>query len=159
MDYLTIDERIRIQGKVRLTLRTLDGKIVAVRESSNLWVDSGKNYVLNLLGMQAGYEGLTHTSIGTGTNSPSASDTKLQNEVGRREIITSSFSTAKTTTQSSFYENSYPGSTYDITEAALWADATMTKDSGRLFARSVFAAIQKVPGVHTLTVDWVLSIT
>ena len=121
----------RLFQKLGLFLRV--GKIVKISEyKTNVFVNTGKT---SLLKRMAGlnYGEITYLALGDNTAAPSASDTKLGNELFRKAV------TQKSAGGLTFYSKTFISSTegnYTYKEAGLFGDdATGTKDSGTLFTR------------------------
>lgn len=168
--------RIRVEDQIReikgiFHIRVWDGKPIRVGDNwvgflktekiiENLMTTKGKQLVLNLLAKKTGVTGLEVIGIGTGTTTESAGDTTLETERTRENITFTSTISGGTTsmTYSAFFEPDDPGTTYDITEVGLFGNgATLTADSGDLFARKTFTAVEKETGIDTLTVDYSLA--
>jgi len=97
---------------------------------------------------------VTYIAVGTGTDAPNATDTDLQTELARKQISVRS-ALGDTASFRIFFNTSEANGT--LKEIGLFGDdATVTADSGVLFAR---AAIDKEKTTsETLTIDWDLSI-
>ncbi len=130
--------------------------VVSKHEYTNLVCTAGKDTIVSRWCGDTSKSGiLTYLALGTGTNVPNASDTKLQTEVYRKLIThrTKSGTTCQTSTFIPTNEGNY---TYK--EVGLYGDdASLTPDSGTLYTHAAVNET-KVNGV-SLTVDYNLQIT
>ncbi|MEM5875566.1 MAG: hypothetical protein QXX45_03300 [Candidatus Aenigmatarchaeota archaeon] len=141
-------DNLKIKGKVKIIAYTKDGKVKEVREVNNLIVTAGKNYLASFLAAdpQSGTF-MKYTAIGTGTNSPSSSDTALQSEHTRAAgTLSSQNNSWKNTTTNTVTSN------VAITEAGLFSAAA----GGTMFSRVVFSPVNLSSG-EKLTTEWTIT--
>jgi hypothetical protein len=118
-----MNDKLKLKGKAIIELRKKDGTVIEREEIDNLIVNTGKQRVAELIGgASSDYFGVI--GIGTGTNSPSVSDTELQTEVVK-EVCDSGFpayeADYKITFEATFSFAS--GDSYAITEAGIFDGA------------------------------------
>jgi len=143
-------EKITIKGTVRLIFDS--GKIY---EYENLVTDAGLSLLFDWLSLQ-NVNGISYVAIGTGTTSPSKSDTQLENETFRKAIL----SYEKNPSQDCITFIAYITSsdyTGDISELGLFGgDATETANTGTLFSRVVITPVTKTND-EGFVVEWKLT--
>ena len=127
----TIPERVLRRYQHRLDTLALDRYV-----THNVACNAGRAVLLNFVGNAASLTGVQYFAVGTGTGTPSSSDTQLFTELyrqvptatlvsGNQMIITTTFSSAQ------------GNGTY--TEAGLCGDgATSSANTGQLFAHSPY---------------------
>lgn len=136
------------------------GELKEERIVQNIMTIKGKQMTLNLLAKKYNVTGLEILGIGIGTTGETENDTDLETEKARENITYTStiIGSGESMVYSAYFGTENPGTTEDITEAGLFGNgATLVADSGDLFARKTFAAVQKTVGEETLTVDYSLS--
>ncbi len=148
------EEFIHVRGSVKMQLIDEHGNVKQEHEDHNLIVTIGKTYLATWLAAasQSG-EFMSYIALGTGTTSPSASDTALETEFagGGYSRVQGTLTSSTNTWQNSAIFS--PGNgTGAVTEAGLFSAST----SGTMFARQTFAAYNKAAG-DTLTVTWSVS--
>jgi len=124
-------------------------KEVEIITLHNIACTVGKNSLANrLIGATKGE--ITYFAVGTGTDAPAVGDTTLGTEIYRKQISVRSVSGAIATFRI-FFNTSEANDT--LKEIGLFGDdATVTADTGTLFAR---AAVDKTKtSSETLTIDW-----
>lgn len=144
---MELKELSGVKGRISLRLYGPDGKLKESRDINNVVVTVGKNFLATWLtaATQADYF-MRYLALGTGTNAASASDTTLQTEIGSRVAGTLTPSSNVWQNQATFG----PGvSTGAITEAGIFSASS----SGTMFARQVFAVVNKAAG-DTLALVW-----
>ena len=121
----------------------------------NLIVSAGKELVGDFL-IDQETTGLAWHAIGTGSTTPSVSDTQLQTEVKRKQWTTRDRS-GNVLTLSVFYTSAE--CTYNLQEAGAFggAGASSTPNSGTLFSRYL-QAYDNSAGNVDLTFDYTLTI-
>lgn len=141
------NENIKVTGHIALRLIGPDGALKEARDISNVVVTVGKNFLANWLtsATQADYF-MRYIALGTGTNAASASDTTLQTELSTRVAGTLSNSTNVWQNQATFGPGVDTGA---ITEAGIFSASS----SGTMFARQVFAVVNKAAG-DSLQLTW-----
>jgi len=159
MKIVTEDVIYEIQGTYHIQVWR-DGKLKEERIVPNIVTTVGKQLVLNLLGRKTAITGLEVIGIGTDSTTEVVGNTTLGTEVTRENITYTSTITGSgvAMTFSAFFEADDPGVTYDIAEVGMFGNgATLTANSGTLFSRKTFTAVEKETGIDTLTVDYSLS--
>lgn len=138
----TLNENMKPQGKIRvITTRKGTGKVLRVSDwYSNLvmlGVHTGRTLILERLASINTYSlNLTHADMGTGTNSPSTSDTSLQTPIARAAVATGSVSGSLATLQFFFSDVVLTNGTYN--EFASFVDGTASVSTGKIFNRAMF---------------------
>ncbi len=138
----------RLKGEVEVLVYDRDGRLKDRRLVGNLVVDVGKAQVAGLI------NGVVTTpfkyiAIGTGTASPSASDTALGNEVARASATTGRTTTSVSNDTATWSASFSFTSSYAITESGIF-DAS---SGGNMLARQTFSAVNVSSG-DSLTVNW-----
>lgn len=140
-------EGLTPKGRIKFDLFDATGNLKETREINNVVVTVGKNYLATWLAQatQANYF-MRYIALGTGAAAATSGDTTLQTELPTRVAGT-------LTPSGNIWQNvaSFgPGvNTGAITEAGIFSESTV----GTLFARQVFAAINKAAG-DSLSVTW-----
>jgi hypothetical protein len=146
-----LNEQIKLNGNVSITLIGSDGKVKQQHSDHNLVVTVGKSYLAAWLAAATqSTEFMTFIGLGTDTAGPVSGDTTLGSEFSgggysRSDGTLSSASNVWTNT-ATFAPGNGTGA---ITEAGLFSAST----SGTMFARQVFPVYNKQAG-DTLTVVW-----
>ena len=146
------NETMQISGHINLNLFGPDGKLKDERSIKNVIVTSGKNFLATWLAQasQAGYF-MQYLAIGTGTNAAQASDVALQTEIGTRIAGVLTDSNNIWQNQATFPAGNGTGA---ITEAGIFSAVT----SGTMFARQVFAVLNKAAG-DSLQLTWSITLS
>lgn len=135
-------------GHLDVVVRDRDGNLKAVRSTPNTIVNDGLAQGANLL-VNAGGTAFNNIALGTGTASPTSTDTTLSNETHRNNA-TASVQTTSVTDDTSQLQNTFVfGSAYSITESGIFNDPS----SGQMGARQTFDAVS-VQDTDTLEVTW-----
>ena len=137
---------------------------VVVQETNNLVVTVGKNWVANRLKDTASpytiKAEMSHMAIGTGsTGSTDVTKTALVTETDRNALTTDGGTVSTNTiTYACTWPANDPSSTATtaVTEAGIFNHATA--GSGDMFARTVFAVVNKAPA-DTLTITWTITVS
>ena len=130
---------------------------VEIIETHNVGCTAGKNSLASrMAGASKGQ--VTYLAVGTGANTggdaPAVGNTTLKAELIRKQISVRS-STDATANFRIFFSTTEANGT--LTEIGLFGDdATVTADTGVLFARAVIDKTKT--DAETLTIDWALSI-
>ncbi len=138
-------------GTVMLKLFTPEGGLTQVSMGANLVVTTGKNAVIDRL--QAASPAVhDYQAIGTGNTAAAAGDTALQTEVGTR--VQGTLSQPAATTDRLVSTFAAGNGTAALTETGRLNAAS----TGNLFARQVFATINKGAGdslqvTHDITIS------
>lgn len=146
--------RMVIRNNVKITFHNIETSKDEVIETHNLVVDNGMESIIQRLAgvdIPANTKGtITYCAVGTGTDAPTANDTKLQTEVERKQITVRTYS-GKTATFTSFFSTEEANDT--LKELGLFGDdATIIADSGTLFAR--LSIDRAKTSSETLTIEW-----
>jgi hypothetical protein len=140
---------MKLMSNVKMFFENTKTKEVEIITLHNIACDVGKDSLANrLIGATKGE--ITYFAVGTGTDAPAAGDTTLGTEIYRKQISVRSVSGAIATFRI-FFNTSEANDT--LKEIGLFGDdATVTADTGTLFAR---AAVDKTKtSSETLTIDW-----
>lgn len=121
-----------------------------VHEESNLVVNTGKNHIASVLASGGAYLG-KYMQVGTGTTSPSATDTDLQTPVGSRVLGTLTNSSNQVILEAVIGQNN-PSTEQVITEAGIFTATS----GGTLVARITFGGVDK-PVLDTLRIIWTIT--
>lgn len=124
-------------GWVQIEISTPHGKKVVSLQ--NLITDAGLNLIRQALADAAFDAEIKYVALGTSNVAPAATDTKLGNEVFRKQVTKQEFP-ATGQVQTTCYIAPYEGN-YAIQEIGWFAGAgaTAAKDSGVLVARVLYA--------------------
>lgn len=140
---------LKIIGIIEITVKDGKGRVKYRIIRRNLITDAGIQYIVQALAAQVTLAAFKYIAIGTGTTSPSGSDTALESEVARQEgtitIESTNISNDTLRVDASFtFEASY-----SISESGLFNAAS----GGTMLARQTFDPISVEPG-FTLDVTW-----
>jgi len=139
---------IKLRGELKLIRRDIDGEIIDVLRKKNLIVNKGKEIVAKLInGVHT--KPFKYIQIGTGTASPTASDTALQSYYAEGEATVSYEADFKCKWAYTFTFNE----AVSITEAGLFDDTVSANPN--MLARQTFSARDMQAG-QSLEVIWVI---
>jgi hypothetical protein len=140
---------MKLMSNVKMFFENVKTGEVKVETLHNIACTTGKTSLAQrLVGASKGE--ITYFAVGTGTDAPAAGDTTLQTELYRKQISVRSSSGAIATFRIFFNVSEANGALKEI--GLFGDDATVTADTGTLFAR---AAIDKTKtSSETLTIDW-----
>lgn len=150
-------EQCSLRGKYKFTLRNAKTEEVeGIFEYENIIPAVGRTMLANNLAISAATNDpyINYVALGTGTNVPASTDTKLQTEYVRK-VVASGDNTANIAYVTGFFGQTEGNTT--LKEAGLFSNATGVADSGILLSR-VAINITKTAS-QTLTLDWSLEIT
>lgn len=141
------NELLKLTGRINFKLFDENGNIKDERDIKNVVVTAGKTFLTAWLAAatQADYF-MRYLALGTGTNAATTADTTLQTELATRVAGTLSNSTNIWQNQATFGAGVNTGA---ITEAGIFSASS----SGTMFARQVFAVINKAAG-DSLQITW-----
>ena len=142
-----MEDTIKVSGFINFKLFDENGNLKDERNIKNLITTAGKTALATWLAATSqSATFMPYMGVGTGTNAAAAGDTTLQTELATRSAgaITSSSNVFQSI--ASFGVGVDTGA---ITEAGLFSASS----SGTLFARQVFAAINK-GSADTLQITW-----
>lgn len=157
------EKKIIITGKVRVIVSDSKTNIVKrVGEwSKNLVMDTtgrGIQMLMERLGGSTTYTGIiNYGAIGTGSTTPTISDTQLTTEITRTTVSTTSISGDIVTFKFFISDANLTNGTYR--EFGTFVDGTVTLNSGRLFNHALFGTPHtKATGEDTtIQVDFTFS--
>jgi len=129
------------------TLRDLNGNLISVQKVTNTITNTWKTVIRDWMYGGTGSHPVA-LAIGTGTNTPSATDTTLQIEYSRQSATASKPSSYVVKYSKDFTFGS--GTSEDITEAGLFD--SVTASGSTMIARNTCSAIS-VTSSTTLTVE------
>jgi len=140
--------QIRLKGEIEFFVRDKYGRLKYYRVIKNLIVNAGLSEIIKLIGGLGGTP-FRYIAIGTGTTSPSATDTALEGEVARASASVSQVTTDVDGDTLQLEATFSFSASYSITESGVFnADS-----DGVMLARQTFPAINVVSG-DQLTVRW-----
>jgi hypothetical protein len=146
-----INETIKLQGDLVITVTDKDGKVKERREEKNLIVSAGLTFICSrMANATAGV--MSHMAVGSGTTTPAAADTNLQSVLGAREPLDSTVASANTVTYVSSFEAGE--GTGAVTEAGIFNAAT----AGTMLCRTVFPVVNKGAN-DTMAITWTITLS
>lgn len=147
-----MNENLKVTGAFVAELRGPDGKVKERREVRNTVVTAGKNYLASWLAAasQAGAF-MQYVGLGTGTTAADAADTNLETPLATRVAGTITSSTNVWQNSAVFGAGVDTGA---VTEAGLFTASS----AGTMFARQVFAVINKGAS-DSLTLVWQITLS
>jgi hypothetical protein len=155
---LSMEETLKITGRVTATLKNINTGEVQIYKYNNLVVTSGKVAIGRRLAniAEKTSEGMvTYGAVGTGTNAPAAGDIKLQVEIARKQVSSSSY-VSNVATIRVFFNTSEGNGT--LKEFGLFGEeATAAADSGTLFNRVAVNITKSSSDTLTFSCDLTIS--
>jgi hypothetical protein len=166
---LAARESVSIHGRMRLTVVDADGNVTDERHGDNVICTTGFTVISSALvwsGIQdqSANTGVTtgtfltplYGAVGSGAGVPAKADSQLFTELGRVVVgaggATPATSTIASATTWLFYFPS-PVSTWTVTEAGMFANATTTANSGVMIDHWAFSPTVSVPTTNTLILE------
>jgi hypothetical protein len=144
-------ENISMKGELTIDRFDVNGQLIEKRKIPNMIVSTGKNLMISrLLGTTDGV--MTHMAVGTGTTSPTISDTALQTALSARIALTSATQVTNTVTYVGTFDAGV--STGAITEAGIFNALT----SGTMLCRTTFPVVNKAAG-DSIVITWVITLS
>ena len=145
-----MQEGIKIKGHLTLRHFDKDGNLIEVIDLDNTIVNVGLAEVAQLVGAGLGGTTFEYVQTGTGTTSPTASDTDLESATGSRvqATVTNETVTVSNDTVQFVSTHSYTSS-LAITEAGIFNAST----GGTMLARQTFSAINVNNG-DSIQITW-----
>jgi hypothetical protein len=146
-----------MKNNVKLVFENVETGEKEILELHNTECTVGKNSLASrMVGAEKGQ--VTYFAVGTGASTggdaPDVSDTELNTELERKQISVRS-ATGNTANFRVFFNTSEANGV--LTEIGLFGDdASITADSGTLFARAVIDKTKT--SAETLTIDWSLDV-
>ena len=128
-------DKIKIEGVVKITMAdVITGEVEITKYKNIIPLVARAVIARRLLSSSGGNDGLiTYGAIGTGTTAAASGDTKLQIEIARKVLASSSVTSNVLTVRVFFTTSEANG---DLREYGLFGeDATAAADSGTLFER------------------------
>lgn len=154
MDKLKIKDGVQFKGDVKCTLLDLNGNVVEVKEYHNVVTSAFKNALAGLMNNEAPFTGIVnYGAIGTGTASPSSSDTVLDTELARTTVYERSRSSNVVSLQ--FYFDPTQGNG-TLKEFGAFVDGTSTVDTGTLFDRVAIDVVKT--SLNSLLIELTITI-
>ena len=149
---IMVKDRVRIRGRVRVTVRDTEGKLIEQRPwSSNLVTDAGEALFAALMGGES-VNPCAYCGVGGGSTPAQETDTALGSELGRIEFTNTS-RTGGAVTFSTFWSIAdAPGTWWEI---GLFNAPT----GGTLIARYVLDSSVSKSASNTVTVDYELQVS
>jgi len=146
--------KVSLRGELEIIVRDKNGRIKKYLKKKNVITNVGKAQVAGLI------NGVVTTpfkyiAIGTGTTSPSANNTALENEIARKAGSTSRSST-NVSNDTAVVETTFSSAdglsgSHNVSESGLFDAAS----GGHMLARQTFTAIPvNWSGGDTLTIRW-----
>lgn len=153
-----IKSKVGITGELKLTFENVNTGEKEILEYKNLVVGAGKHSIIQRLvgtDQPENIGEISHCAVGTGANTPAASDTQLVTEIFRKQVSTRS-GTGATATYITFF--TVDEANDSLTEIGLFGDdATLTANSGTLFC--VRSISRTKTNTETLSIEWQVSIS
>ena len=147
---MKINSTIEVKGHFKSILKDLEGNIVQVKEVDNLVVNVAKNGFAKLIAGESGFTGeINYLAVGTGANSPAATDTKLQTELARTTIVGGTLTRLNNVVSMEFYFSPTEANG-NIKEVGAYIDGTAAADSGTLFDRALLDITKTLSNSLTL---------
>lgn len=145
-----MDEILKMKGHILVELLDKDGKVVDKRDIDNTIVTVGKTYLATWLAAasQAG-KFMEYMGLGTGTTAASSADTGLETPLATRVAGTITSSTNVWQNVVTFSAGVNTGA---VTEAGLFSASS----GGTMFARQVFAVINKTADME-IRLTWTIT--
>jgi hypothetical protein len=148
---MKIKSSASINGSLTIVKTNEFGVVTDTIRIPNLVVTTGKALIANRLVNPT--QSISHMAVGSGTNSPSVSNTSLQTQIGNRiELSSSTVVDNSVTFTASFGAGVSTGA---ITEAGLFNHLTGTTNN--MLSRTTFPVVNKASG-DSITISWVITI-
>jgi hypothetical protein len=147
-------DHLKITGRVHAVLFGPNGEIKEERDISNLVLNAGRTWLLNMGCTASPPAKMGWMALGTGVTAPTTSDTALQSELaGSRTATTNNGAVAGQSTVFTCTFN--PGvATGSLTEAGV----LNASSGGTMLARVTFGTITK-QAADTLTITWTITLS
>ena len=142
---------IKATGAVQVILRDANNCIKQSFTVKNLVVDSGLEYIAELLGF-TGPNQMSHMALGTSNTAAAAGNTQLTTQLGARSSLVST--TAVDNTVEFVADFAAGANTGAITEAGIFNAST----AGTMLCRTVFAVVNK-GALDSMTITWTITIS
>ena len=144
---LYFSDGMKITGKIKITVRDVKtGKILQIVERSNIIVSGGKNLIASLVnGESANIP--NYCAVGSGTTTPSVSDTTLEGEIGRLAVTQRSRAN-NVITYSTFFGSGDCNGTWN--KVGLFN----AQSGGTLFSEAIISPSIAKDTTKTVTIDY-----
>lgn len=142
---------VRVQGTVVIRLVGSNGQVLQEQRGANTITSSGLDLIAQLAGDLNSADKLSHIAVGTGTNSPTATQAALITEIDRIAFSTTTVSSGALTARATFGTTTATGT---ITEAGIF-NATGAGTMGARFLTSEFSKGAE----DSLEIAWTLSLS
>lgn len=151
MEKLIINSEMKIKGHFKAILQDAStNEIVLEKSVDNLVVSVAKNGFAKLLAGETGFTGqVNYLAVGTGADTPSATDTQLVTELARTTIVGGTLSRTNNVVSMEFYFSPTEANG-NIKEVGAFIDATATANSGIMFDRALLDVTKTVTNSLTL---------
>lgn len=149
----SLDNYLKLSGKLNIVVTGEDGTVKDQREVENLVVTAGLTFIASRM-KDTTKASMSHMGVGTGTTAASAGQTDLVSLLGSRVALTS---TTPGTTDIVYVATFGAGvSTGAITEAAIFNSGTAA--AGDMLCRTTFSVVNKAAN-DTMTITWTITLT
>ena len=143
-------EKMRLRGRCHVQLFGPNGELKDEEVVMNTITQAGDAHVADQMSASPDESAMSHMAIGTGTTSPTTSDTTLENEVSRNALTSRNQGTGADDNDVIYVGDWAAGDgTGAITEAGIFNAAS----GGTMLCRAVFAAKNKGAN-DTLKITW-----
>jgi len=130
-----------------------DGRLKDERIVENLVVDAGKSHIADQMASTHDEAEMGYMAIGTGTTSPTSSDTTLESELDRNALTSRTQLTGSDANKVKYVAEWGAGDgTGAITEAGIFNASS----GGTMLCRATFSTINKGSN-DTLTINWTVT--
>lgn len=146
----SVEDVIRLIGRMELELRGPDGELKATREVDNLITTVGRNSIVDNLLASPTLGKPTHMEVGTSGTAAAVGDTTITGGFGRVALTSKTRATNVLTMVGDWAAGAATGA---LQEAGAWDAST----AGTLWSRATFTTINKAAG-DTLKVTWTWTI-
>ena len=142
---------IKATGMVKVELRDANNSIKQSFTVKNLVVDSGLDYIAELLGF-TGPDQMSHMALGTDNTAAAAGDTQLITQLGARVALVST--TVVDNTVEFVADFAAGANTGAIVEAGIFNAST----AATMLCRTVFDVVNK-GALDSMTITWTITIS
>lgn len=171
---LNVHEGISLKGHLTLTVLDPDGNVVDYREGDNVTTVVGltafagalvwsgiQDQAANLGVTSATYLTPLYGAVGSGTGTVATTDTQLFTELGRTTVSAGASSPATVSINALATWQFYfppPATTWTVTEAGVFANATAVANAGTLLDHWAFSPSVSVAVTNTLLLQVAFSV-
>jgi hypothetical protein len=146
-----IKDTLKLKGELTIVVKDKDGKVKEARKENNLVVNAGLTYICSRM-VSTSATAMSHMAVGSGTTTPSGTQTDLVSTLGVREPLDSSTSSSNTVTYTSSFEAG--DGTGAITEAGIFNAST----GGTMLCRTTFPVVNKGAN-DTMSITWTITLS